>query len=201
METDELDLHRCLEEARAFHGGLCGGAIMGTRMAIAGCQAIGITDPRGKDGKNLIVYVETDRCPADGILATTGCHPGKRNMKILDYGKMAATFINLKTGKAVRVNAKNREGDRKVLREEIENAPDTEDRLTMPAEDLFEIREVRVELKPQDMPGKPIQIVTCSACNERIMDMREIYREGRVLCRPCADNLFYYSPIEQDPSD
>jgi formylmethanofuran dehydrogenase subunit E len=196
METDNLDFETCIGEAKAFHGDLCAGIVLGTRMAILGLSAIGIDDPKGGDRKNLIVYVETDRCASDAILAVTGCHPGKRTMKILDHGKMAATFINLKTGKAVRVVAKNKDGDKVVTREEIEKSPHTEAYAMMPAEDLFETMNVRVELKPEDMPGKPLRTVTCEDCGERVMDMREERKDGRVLCRPCASGRTYYTIAE-----
>lgn len=195
MTTDNLDLAKCLEEAKEFHGDLCAGITLGTRMAILGLKAIGIADPKGEDRKDLIVFVETDRCATDAILATTGCHPGKRTMKILDYGKMAATFINLKTGKAVRVNVKNKDGDRVQTREEIEQNPHTDEYVMMPAKELFNVVEVSVSLKPEDMPGRPLHIVTCSSCGERIMDVREIFKDGNILCKPCASNTFYYTPL------
>ena len=199
METNRLEFEACLGEAKAFHGDLCAGIVLGTRMAILGLAAIGIDDPKGVDRKDLIVYVETDRCASDAILAVTGCHPGKRSMKILDHGKMAATFINLKTGKAVRLAAKNRDGDRVSTREEIEKSPHTEAYAMMPAEDLFETVNVRVELRPEDMPGKPLRIVTCENCGERVMDMREELKDGKVLCRPCASGKTYYSIIGTSP--
>lgn len=195
MNAENLDLEICLEEAKAFHGDFCAGIAIGTRMSILGLKAIGIYDPKGKDKKDIIIFAETDRCVTDAILATTGCHPGKRTMKIFDFGKMAATFVNLKTGKAVRVNVKNKDGDRKVTREEIEKSSDPNAYVMIPAEDLFNIVEVSVDLKPEDMPGKPLQIVTCSACGERIMDKREIYRNNGILCRPCADGKQYYTLI------
>ncbi|HAR95060.1 MAG TPA: formylmethanofuran dehydrogenase, partial [Deltaproteobacteria bacterium] len=124
MGENRLDLRTCLEEAKAFHGDVCAGIVLGTRLALLGLQAIGIDDPKGKDRKDLIVYVETDRCATDAILSVTGCHPGKRSMKILDYGKMAATFINVKTGKAVRVvvRSKGKPGDTRT-REVIDQEP------------------------------------------------------------------------------
>ncbi len=198
MDADNLDLEICLEEAKAFHGDFCAGIAIGTRMSILGLKAIGIDDPKGKDRKDIIVFAETDRCLTDAILATTGCHPGKRTMKIFDYGKMAATFVNLKTGKAVRVNVKNKDGDRKITREEIEKSPDTDAYTMMPAEELFNIVQVSVDLKPEDMPGKPLHIVTCSACGERIMDKREIDRSGSILCKPCAEDRRYYTLIKPD---
>lgn len=117
--NSNLDFETCLKEAQAFHGGACAGIIIGTRMAILGLQKIGITDPKGADKKDLIVYIEMDRCASDAISAVTGCRPRKRTMKIFDHGKMAATFVNLKTGKAVRVRAKNRDGNMVTTREDI----------------------------------------------------------------------------------
>jgi formylmethanofuran dehydrogenase subunit E len=195
--TDPLNLAQCLEEAKTFHGDLCAGITIGTRMAILGLKAIGISDPKGKDRKDIIVFVEMDRCATDAILAITGCHPGKRTMKILDYGKMAATFINLKTGKAVRINAKNKDGNKVQSREEIEQNPHTDAYAVMPVEDLFDVTEVTVELKPEDMPGKPLRTTTCVSCGEQIMDMREVIRNEKVLCRPCASGDLYYTHVSK----
>jgi formylmethanofuran dehydrogenase subunit E len=180
MSKNALDLKGCLEDAKAFHGGSCAGITLGARMAIIGLKAIGINDPKGEDRKDIIVFVETDRCVTDAILAITGCHPGKRNMKILDYGKMAATFINLKTGKAVRINVKNKDGNREVRREEIEKNPHTDVYTMMPAEDLFNIMEVSVDLKPQDMPGKPCISLPVLYVGNVLLDMREVYKDGKV---------------------
>jgi len=195
--NNKLDFETCIKEAKAFHGEACAGTIIGTRMAILGLNKIGIEDPKGADRKNIIVYVEMDRCASDAILAVTGCHPGKRTLKIFDHGKMAATFVNLKTGKAVRVWAKNRDGNKVTTREEIEKSPHTEEYAMMPMEELFETREVLVELKPEDLPGKPLRIVTCEACGERVMDMRYEQENGKFLCRPCAAGKSYYSYLEE----
>ena len=199
MSEDNLNLQRLLDEAKEFHGDLCAGITLGTRMSILGLQAIGIEDPKGKDRKNLIVFVETDRCASDAILAVTGCHPGKRSMKILDYGKMAATFINLETGRAVRVAVKEKDLDKEkeYTPEMIASQPHTEAYAMAPAEDLFELREVAVDLKPEDLPGKPLRIVTCASCGERVMDMREVRKDGEILCRPCAEGKLYYREIDR----
>ncbi|HQF84793.1 MAG TPA: FmdE family protein [Smithellaceae bacterium] len=198
MKTNEnLDFENCLNEAKAFHGEACAGTVLGTRMAILGLSKIGIIDPKGADRKNLIVFVEMDRCASDAILAVTGCHPGKRSMKIFDYGKMAATFVNLKTGKAVRVCAKNKEGNQVTTREDIEKSPHTEEYTMQPLEELFETREVRVNLRPEDLPGKPLLIVTCAVCGERVMDLRHVEHNGRTLCRACAAGGSYYDELEK----
>src|SRR5437763_12464314 len=101
METlDEL-----LERAEHSHGHMCAGQVLGVRMALLGCRAVGIEEPRGRDRKALLVFVEIDRCAADAINTVTGCRLGKRTLKFHDYGKLAATFLNTKTGEAVRIAA------------------------------------------------------------------------------------------------
>ncbi len=193
MEMNHLNYKDCLEIAREFHGDACAGIMIGTRMSILGMKLIGINDPRGKDRKDLMVFVEIDRCATDAILAVTGCHPGKRTMKILDYGKMAATFINLKTKKAVRIAAKNKDGKKVVTREMMEQNPHApEDFSAKSDEELFDIVEVKVDLKPEDLPGRPVRSVACSCCGERILDAKEINNDGIILCRPCSDNTRYY---------
>ena len=102
METIDELLERC-EQA---HGHLCPGQLLGVRMALLGCDRLGIKDPRGSDKKKLIVWVEIDRCMTDAVSAVTGTRLGKRTLKFLDYGKVAATFLNLDTGEAVRIVAR-----------------------------------------------------------------------------------------------
>src|ERR687885_2326886 len=101
METlDEL-----LDGAGRAHGHMCAGQVLGVRMAMLGCRLIGVDDPRGRDRKSLIVFVEIDRCAADAIHTVTGCRLGKRTLKYRDFGKLAATFLNTETNEAVRVIA------------------------------------------------------------------------------------------------
>jgi formylmethanofuran dehydrogenase subunit E len=164
-------------------------------------------DPKGKDRKNLIVYVECDRCATDAILSVTGCHPGKRSMKILDYGKMAATFINLETGKAARVTVRSKDqpGETRT-REMMDREPpiDLEHYEVVPADELFTVQDVTVELRPEDLPGKPLRISVCSMCGEQVMDKREIVKNDKILCKPCSEGKIYYipaSPVRPAPRD
>src|SRR5208337_4866044 len=174
----QTEFEQLLREAAAFHGHICAGQIIGVRMALLGLKEVGISDPHGEDRKKLIVFVEIDRCATDAIMTVTGCTPGKRSMKILPYGKMAATFLNTDTGKAMRVSS--REDSRERARH---YAPDIKDDSmaqketykVMPDDELFEVKEVRVQIKPEDMPGKPLRRVVCSVCGETVMDMKESY--------------------------
>jgi formylmethanofuran dehydrogenase subunit E len=156
-------------------------------MAICGLQRIGISDPKGADKKKLIVFVEIDRCATDAIMATTGCRPGKRSMKIMDYGKMAATFVNLESGKAVRLVSK--------MKKNADGTRETPDFATVADEELFSIMDVTVPLRPEDLPGKPLRSTQCSVCGEKIMDGREIEHEGKEFCKPCIAQNNYYIPL------
>jgi len=195
-----IDFDSLLEESARIHGHLCPGQVLGVKMSMLGLREIGITDPRGKDRKSIIVFVEMDRCATDAVQSVTGCSLGHRTMKFMDYGKMAATFLNLKTGKAVRVIA--REDSRQKAKEyfpEIENKYEAqlEAYKIMSDKELFVVREVQVRVKPEDMPGRPLQRIQCNSCGEYVQDLREVHRNGRVLCRPCAD-AGYYEPVVQD---
>ncbi len=183
-------LEECLSESVAFHGEACPGQVIGTRMAMAGCREIGIEDPKLKsERKKIIVYVEMDRCASDAVMAVTGCRVGKRTVKIMDYGIMAATFVNLETDKAVRVRA--RESSRKLA---SKYAPHIEEKYeqqreaykVMPEDELFEIREVSVKIPEEDMPGRPVKRVQCEKCGNWVQDKRDVQINDSILCRPCA---------------
>jgi formylmethanofuran dehydrogenase subunit E len=163
-------------------------------MSILGLKAVEIEDPRGRDSKNLLVFVEMDRCATDAIQSVTGCSLGHRTMKFMDYGKMAATFLNLKTGRAVRVIAK--EESRQMAEEhfpEIENkySAQLEAYKVIPNDTLFDVMAVTVKLNPEDMPGRPLGRVRCDHCGEYVQDFREVCRRGKILCRPCAGSGYY----------
>jgi formylmethanofuran dehydrogenase subunit E len=183
-----------LEESVKIHGHLCPGQVLGVRMTMLGLRKIGILDPKGADRKNLIVFVEMDRCATDAVQSVTGCSLGKRTLKFMDYGKMAATFVNLQTGKAVRVLA--REESRELAMGLFPGMTDKhkaqlEAYKVMPESDLFEAAEVEVKIKPEDMPGSPHGRVQCMRCGEHVQDAREVRAEQGILCRPCAQGGYY----------
>jgi formylmethanofuran dehydrogenase subunit E len=98
-------LDELLRQAEIAHGHLCAGQVLGVRMAMLGCRRLGIAEPRGSDRKRLVTYIEIDRCATDAIGVVTGCRLGKRALKFRDWGKMAATFVDLGTGRAIRIVA------------------------------------------------------------------------------------------------
>jgi len=173
-----FDFKNLLDESVKVHGHLCPGQVLGVRMAMLGLKLIGIADPKGKDRKDIMVFVEIDRCATDAIHSVTGCSLGKRTLKFLDYGKMAATFVNLKTGRAIRIVAK--EESRGLANRYFPHIEDkyqcqTEAYKIMPDEELFEWKEVEVEIPPEDMPGRPLKRVKCDWCGEYVHDRREVY--------------------------
>ena len=200
MDKNVSDFKVLLEASVQIHGHLCPGQVLGVKMSMLGLREIGISDPRGRDRKSIIVFVEMDRCATDAVQSVTGCSLGHRTMKFMDYGKMAATFLNLRTGKAVRVIAKEESRQRaKEHFPEIENKYEAqlEAYKIMSDDELFDVMEVNVKVKPEDMPGRPLQRLRCDACGEYVQDMREVHRNGKVLCRPCADTG-YYEPVGRD---
>ncbi len=189
-----LDFEELLDESVKIHGHLCPGQVLGVRMSLLGLREVGINDPKGTDRKSLMIFVEMDRCATDAVQSVTGCSLGHRTMKFLDYGKMAATYVNLTTGRAVRILAK--EGSRERARDYFpgirdKHAAQLEAYKIMPDEDLFEVMEVKVANRPEDMPGRPLRRVKCDTCGEHVQDMREVYRNDMVLCRPCAEGGYY----------
>jgi formylmethanofuran dehydrogenase subunit E len=193
-KRSDLYFERLLEESVRSHGHLCPGQVLGVRMSLCGLEKVGIADPKGRDKKNVIVFVEMDRCATDAIRSVTGCSLGKRTMKFFDYGKMAATFLNLKTGKAVRISAReDARGKAKKYFPEIKEKYEAQINAykIMSERELFDCMEVSVSISHQDMPGKPVSRVQCGICGEYIQDKREIYRNGIALCRPCVDGGYY----------
>lgn len=179
-----------LQESAAIHGHQCAGQVLGVRMAMVGCREVGVDEPKGS--KKLVVYVEMDRCATDAVQAVTGCSLGKRTLKFLDYGKMAATFVNTETRRAVRILAKD---DARALapryaQDAAINPREAQKQAyrIMPEEMLFAVTPASLEIPAQEMPGYRGDRVQCAACGEGINYHREVHAGGRTLCIPCAQN-------------
>jgi|SRR5580658_1449084 formylmethanofuran dehydrogenase subunit E len=187
-----------LRQAEAAHGHMCAGQILGVRMSLLGLERLGIQDPRGEDRKRLITLVEIDRCATDAISLVTGCRLGKRALKFRDWGKMAATFVDLASGKAVRIVA--REDSRELAARlyphfETKKLQQMQAYRDRPAEELFLEQWVRVEIDSADMPGTKSERVTCGQCGEGVNFGRYLEVEGRRLCLSCANPaLRYWQP-------
>lgn len=185
-----------LRDAEQAHGHLCAGQVLGVRLAMLGLAKLGIEDPHGKDRKRLVTFVEIDRCATDAIGVVTGCRLGKRALKFRDWGKMAATFVDVSTGKAIRIAAKESSKQlARTMHPEIEskNQQQMLAYREMKEDDLFAIQWVKVELPAEEFPGYKGERIVCAECGEGINFRREIVRDGRVLCRACVGERYYTS--------
>jgi formylmethanofuran dehydrogenase subunit E len=185
-----------LHDAEIAHGHLCAGQILGVRLAMFGLKKLGIEDPQGKDRKRLVTFVEIDRCATDAVAVVTGCRLGKRALKFRDWGKMAATFVDVSSGKAIRVAAKE---SSKALARQMHPEIDNKNRQQMAAyrdmsdDDLFATQWVKVDLPPEEFPGYKGERIVCEICGEGINFRREVRRDGKVFCRSCAGENYYTS--------
>jgi formylmethanofuran dehydrogenase subunit E len=217
-------LDSLLREAELAHGHLCAGQILGVRMAMLGCRMLGIEDPRGlvsrADRKRLVTFVEIDRCATDAIAVVTGCRLGKRALKFRDWGKMAASFLDLGRpadpalgldaipgGRAVRIAAleSSKERAREIYPHiEGKNAQQMLAYRELPDEELFSTEWVSIPLHAREMPGYKSARIRCDVCGEGINYDREVIREEinegaitrRTLCQSCAfPETRYYQPL------
>jgi formylmethanofuran dehydrogenase subunit E len=194
------DFESLLKSSAAAHGHLCPGQAVGVRMAVLGCKLIGLDEPTRRDQiKKLIVYVEMDRCAADAVAHVTGVKLGRRSLKFMDYGIMAAAFVNLESGKAFRV----------ISTEEARSlapvyAPEIEDKhlqqleayKRMPDCVLFRVEQVEVAINDFDLPGPTRSKVVCDQCGQVVRDHREVIIDGGKLCKPCAAGAYYSNARE-----
>jgi formylmethanofuran dehydrogenase subunit E len=192
------DLNGLIDECGRLHGHICPGQILGVRMAVLGCQLTGIKDPRGKDRKKIIVWVEIDRCVADAVSAVTGVRLGKRSLKYRDFGKVAATFLNLSEQSSFRVVAKE---ESRALADALYPIIESKKERQMltyreaDASELFKVESVRIELNDLEMPGRPLRRIICTECGEGVNDGRELTNAlNQKVCRYCAYGGYYKSP-------
>lgn len=192
-----------LRQSATLHPHLCPRQVLGVRMGLRGGAALGLDVPR--TDKRLLVFVEMDGCGADGVAVATGCWVGRRTLRVLDYGKLAATFVDTHTAQTVRVVP--RPGIREAARR---YAPEDRDRWTaqlegyqlMPERELLLAQPVTLTVNLEKLIGQPGLRVTCEACGEEIMNQREVIHEEAVLCRACAGEAYYQlAPVSLCQSD
>ena len=192
-------LDEYLRDAEQAHGHLCAGQVLGVRLAMLGLQKLGIDDPRGnkEDRKRLVTFVEIDRCATDAVAVVTGCRLGKRALKFRDWGKVAATFVDVSTGKAIRIAAK--ESSKALARQMHPEIADKNQQQMLAYreitdDDLFTTQWVKVALPPEEFPGYKGERVVCEVCGEGINFRREVIRDGKVFCKSCSGGC-YYEPL------
>jgi formylmethanofuran dehydrogenase subunit E len=190
-----MEFEALLKGSAEAHGHLCPGQVVGVRMALLGCELIGLDEPRSLPQiKKLIVYVEIDRCATDAIAYVTGAKLGRRSLKFIDNGIMAATFVNLENGQAFRIVSTEAARDR-VGRYAPGITDPHQQQLqayrVMPVEVLFDVEPVSVHVPIHEMPGPSRFKTTCLRCGTVVRDKKEVYLNGETLCRPCAYGTYY----------
>ncbi len=207
-------LDELLHDAEIAHGHLCAGQVLGVRMAMLALRTLGIGDPRQRflpdgalnpDRKRLVCFIEIDRCATDAIGVVTACRLGKRALKHVNWGKMAATFVDLNERingtdeyKGLRVVALESSKERaKQLYPELEKNPQQMKAYReMPDDELFSAKWVLVPLPPSEFPGYRGQRVVCAQCGEGVNFDRFEERDGKLLCHMCAHpEQRYFRPL------
>jgi formylmethanofuran dehydrogenase subunit E len=200
MWRDNAVLEAFLQESAAFHRHLCPRQVLGVRIGLYGGRQLGLTVPR--DDKRLLVFVETDGCAADGVSVATGCRVGGRTLRVVDFGKVAATLVDTVTGCAVRVapapDSRTRAWDYVV------NPKNKWEAMLvgyqhMPDEELLIVQSVVLTVSLEQLLSKPGYRVNCASCGEEIINEREVLRGDTVLCRACAGDS-YCQPVMQSVS-
>lgn len=206
------ELDTLLAEAERAHGHLCAGQVLGVRMAMLALRELGVRDPRSRtlasgelnsDRKRLVTFVEIDRCATDAIGVVTGCRVGKRALKLRDWGKMAATFVDLQAPlgdaasdpayKGLRVVAleSSKARARELYPSLEKNAQQMKAYREMPDAELFAMQWVKVPLPANEFPGYKGVRLACARCGEGVNFDRFVERDGERLCLACAHGTYY----------
>jgi formylmethanofuran dehydrogenase subunit E len=185
-------LEEYLQLAAVAHGHLCAGQVLGVRLAMLGLRELGIDDPIA-DRKRIVTYVEIDRCVTDAVALVANSRLGKRALKFRDWGKVAATFCDLQTGRAVRIAAKesSKQAAKEMFPEMGKDEGQQKAYAQLSDDVLFTKEWVKVDIQPHDLPGFKGPRVVCAQCGEGINFKREVTLNGRTLCRACAGEKYY----------
>ncbi len=191
-----MNLQSLLEKSARDHSHLCPRQILGVRIGLYGAKLLGFNTP--PDKKRLLTIVEADGCFADGVAAATDCAVGHRTLRVEDYGKTAATFIDTQTERAVRVAPVL-----DVRQRAYAYAPEESRHYfaqmkayqIMPDEEMLAAQEVSLAVPLAEILSRPGVRVNCYVCGEEIMNEREVKRQGLILCRACAGSSYYQLPV------
>ena len=191
------DLDNLLKDSATHHHRVCPRQVLGVRIGLFAGRTFEMLLPQPE--KRLLAIAETDGCFVDGISAATGCYVGRRTLRIEDYGKTAATFVDTLTEQAVRI------APRISAREQAWNyAPSARNKWEaqligykyIPDEFLFHWQWVELSVPVKQIVGQAGGRVPCEICGEEIINQREVIREGTVLCKSCAGSAYFRSSLE-----
>ena len=187
-----MNIQDMIELSSRDHSHICPRQILGIRIGLAGMFALGFTEPPTQ--KEMLVITETDGCFVDGVIAATGCAVGRRTLRVEDYGKVAATFVNTKTGRAVRIAPRLDVRERAYSFAPEETRPyfaQMQAYQVMPDEEMLTVRDVVLNTPIEKIVSRPGARANCDMCGEEIMNEREVHQNGLVLCHACANGGYY----------
>ena len=186
------------KSAEHHHNHLCPRQVLGVRIGIYVAELFGFDLPQ--NDKRLFAFVETDGCLIDGIAVATGCWVGNRTMRVMDYGKSAATFVDTQTERALRViphpQSRTRARDYAPVAPDRWHAQLVAYQL-MPTEELLLAQEVMLTVSFAAIISQHGHRVVCGRCGEDIINEREAYANCEILCRACTGDA-YYMPVNSD---
>jgi formylmethanofuran dehydrogenase subunit E len=193
-----MNIQPLLEKSSYDHSHLCPRQILGVRLGLAGMNTLGFNAP--PDQKRLLVITETDGCFVDGLSAATNCTVGHRTLRVEDYGKTAAVFIDTVTSQTIRVAPAldiRQRAHAYVPNEPRHYLAEMQAYQLMPTDEMFIIRTVTLSTSLKAILGRPGVRVNCNSCGEEIINEREIKQGKLTLCRACAQHG-YYQTTEQN---
>lgn len=184
-----------LQHLARLHPRLCPRQVLGVRIGRYAGELFGLELPRAD--KRILAVTEIDGCFADGVSVVTGCWVGRRTLRVVDYGKVAATFVDVHTSEALRIWPDARA--RLTAERSVINAPDRwhaqlEAYQLMPSTALLKFARVTVSAHYLDALTADADRIRCAGCGEEVLYRRNVVREGTLLCRSCAGDI-YYSPL------
>jgi formylmethanofuran dehydrogenase subunit E len=194
-EADLCNLEVILAQSSSRHDHLCPRQMLGARIGLMGVAALGLELPR-RD-KRLLVIIETDGCFADGIEAATDCTVGHRTLRIEDYGKIAATFVDVETEQALRIAPQPDVRQRALTYAPAESRhyfAQWQAYQSMPDVELLTVQPVFLGASIKSILSRASVRVTCGQCGEEIINEREALLGGSIVCQPCAYGGYYNLP-------
>jgi formylmethanofuran dehydrogenase subunit E len=187
-----LTLDQLLEKTSALHNHLCPRQVLGVRMGMLAAELLELDLPQTK--KRLYTFLETDGCFADGVAVATGCWLGHRTMRLIDFGKVAATFVDTQSGQAYRIGV---HPEARLFARETE--PDARSRWHgqlaayqyLPSDQLLIWQTVQLNFSMDTLVSRPGVRVNCARCGEEIVNEREQIVNGEPICRACFGEAYY----------
>ena len=184
-------LAELLNATETLHRHLCPRQVLGVRMGMAAAASLNLDLPQ--TDKRLVAFVESDGCFADGLAVATGCWVGRRTLRVEDLGKVAAVFVDTRTGLTLRIHPRL-----DVRARAAAFAPEARNRWEaqllgyqrMPDDLLFAVRPVRLTRSIEEIMSRPGLRVTCAVCGEEIINGREVPGGDGPTCRTCAGEAY-----------